>query len=413
MGKINKKERKFNEETLLVTVDIGKKFNYGYARTKDGQELEVFKFFNTGKGFEYFLKKVESFRAKTGLKNCLFGLESTGSYGLALIHYLHRRGYEIVQINPMHTKRLKELTDNSPNKTDKKDPKVIADIIELNKYLTVIIPEGVFAELRELVHLREKILEDLRRSYNRIEGQLFKIFPEFSQVMRDLTTKTSRYLLAHYPLPQFILDLGLIKLTELIKSVSKNRLGEERALALYEAAKMSGGIKEGTRSIVMEIKIHLDQIDRLESYQKSLKDEIENYLKEVPYSRNILSIKGIGPIIAAILIGELGDIRRYKSYRELEKIAGLNLYEVSSGQHKGKHHISKRGRSLLRKALFYIAINASRGILQEVYQVHKEKGMASAKALTALSRKILAIIFALVRDESFYIEGYKKSNKAA
>ncbi|WP_052304157.1 IS110 family transposase [Caldithrix abyssi] len=352
MGKINKKERKFNEETLLVTVDIGKKFNYGYARTKDGQELEVFKFFNTGKGFEYFLKKVESFRAKTGLKNCLFGLESTGSYGLALIHYLHRRGYEIVQINPMHTKRLKELTDNSPNKTDKKDPKVIADIIELNKYLTVIIPEGIFAELRELVHLREKILEDLRRSYNRIEGQLFKIFPEFSQVMRDLTTKTSRYLLAHYTLPQFILDLGLTKLTELIKSVSKNRLGEEKALALYEAAKMSGGIKEGTRSIVMEIKIHLDQIDRLESYQKSLKDEIENYLKEVPYSRNILSIKGIGPIIAAILIGELGDIRRYKSYRELEKIAGLNLYEVSSGQHKGKHHISKRGRSLLRKALF-------------------------------------------------------------
>ncbi|WP_044281401.1 IS110 family transposase [Caldithrix abyssi] len=158
--------------------------------------------------------------------------------------------------------------------------------------------------------------------------------------------------------------------------------------------------------------LFLNNLNRF-SVQDGLKDEIENYLKEVPYSRNILSIKGIGPIIAAILIGELGDIRRYKSYRELEKIAGLNLYEVSSGQHKGKHHISKRGRSLLRKALFYIAINASRGILQEVYQVHKEKGMASAKALTALSRKILAIIFALVRDDSFYIEGYKKSNKAA
>ncbi|WP_169313666.1 hypothetical protein [Caldithrix abyssi] len=54
MGKINKKERKFNEETLLVTVDIGKKFNYGYARTKDGQELEVFKFLTQVKDSNIF-----------------------------------------------------------------------------------------------------------------------------------------------------------------------------------------------------------------------------------------------------------------------------------------------------------------------------------------------------------------------
>lgn len=48
----------------------------------------------------------------------------------------------MVQVNPMHPKRLKELQGNSPNKTDRKDPKVIAHIITLGHALTVVIPEG-------------------------------------------------------------------------------------------------------------------------------------------------------------------------------------------------------------------------------------------------------------------------------
>ncbi len=53
-----------------------------------------------------------------------------------------KKGVRLVQVNPMHTKRLKELSGNSPLKTDRKDPKVIADIIELGHALTVVIPEG-------------------------------------------------------------------------------------------------------------------------------------------------------------------------------------------------------------------------------------------------------------------------------
>jgi len=49
---------------------------------------------------------------------------------------------KIVQVNPMHTKRMKEVNDNSPLKTDDKDPRVIADIIRLGHALTVVVPEG-------------------------------------------------------------------------------------------------------------------------------------------------------------------------------------------------------------------------------------------------------------------------------
>ncbi len=413
--KVRKKEQKFNSETLLATVDVGKIKNYGYARCHDGSELTVFDFFNTGKGFGYFLNKVEKFRIKKGLRKILFGLESTGTYGDALIYYLHKRGMEIVQVNPMHTKRVKEIQGNSQNKTDKKDPKVIADIISLNNYLTVIIPEGTSAELRRLSHFREHKIEDINRIYNRIESQIFLIFPEFLHVMKTLKTKTSFYLLKHYPTPQAIQSLGLDELTEVIERVSRKRLGRERAEELYNATLLSGGIDDAVEIIVEGLRMSLDEIELYEGHLSQIEQKMENRLQQVPYSEFIMSIRGIGSISTAVIIGEVGDLRKYKSKQELLKLAGLNLFEISSGKHKGEKHITKRGRSLLRKILFYAALNASKknGILHETYQGHLDKGMEKIKALTAISRKLLGIIFALVRDSMKYIEDYKELAKAA
>jgi hypothetical protein len=62
----------------------------------------------------------------------------------------------IVQVNPLHTKRLKEVNDNSPGKTDDKDPGVVADIIKLGRALSVVIPEGDAAYLRRLNNAKKR-----------------------------------------------------------------------------------------------------------------------------------------------------------------------------------------------------------------------------------------------------------------
>jgi transposase len=94
------------------------------------------------------------------------------------------------------------------------------------------------------------------------------------------------------------------------------------------------------------------------------------------------------------------------------KLAGLNLFEISSGKHKGNRHISKRGRSLLRKILFFAAINTVRkgGVMHSAYQRHLDQGMPKIKALVAIARKLLRIVFALVRDHSEYIEHFSKGD---
>ena len=96
------------------------------------------------------------------------------------------------------------------------------------------------------------------------------------------------------------------------------------------------------------------------------------------------------------------------------KLAGLDLFEVSSGQHQGQRHISKRGRALMRKLLYFAALNAVRknGILHHTYQRYLNRGMLKKKALVAISRKLLGIMFALVRDHSQYVWGYTRTQSA-
>ena len=126
-----------------------------------------------------------------------------------------------------------------------------------------------------------------------------------------------------------------------------------------------------------------------------------------------MSIKGIGNITVAGLIGEVGDFRRFKTISEVMKLAGLDLFEVSSGKHKGGHHISKRGRSLIRKLLFLAAINTvrSNGIMHARYQKMLKYGTPKIKALVAVSRKLLRIIFAIARDNALYDENYNREHE--
>lgn len=406
-----KKPKVVNEKTLIVTVDIGKVTNWGYCRCPDGRDIKPFMFFNDGYGFTKFWQRVSQMKEKGELEQIVVGFESTGPYGEPFLHFLKGKDVKLVQVNPMHTKRLKELQGNSPNKTDKKDPKVIADIIDLGHALSVLIPEGAAAELRRLTQARERSIERRTALFNQLQDLVFIIFPEFSQVIKDLKTKTALYLLKHCPTAEGIMELGLEALTCKLEEVSRGRLGKEHARMLYQVACNCVGVKEGRASILLEIKECLWLIESCQRFVTELEMQMSNYLKEIPYSSSILSIKGIGEVTAAGLIGEVGDFTKFKTVSELLKLSGLNLYEISSGKHKGKRRISKRGRPLLRKLLFFAAINVVRkgALMHEKYQSYLKRGMLKMKALIAIARKLLGIIFALVRDHSQYIVGYREN----
>ncbi len=397
-----------NEKTLLVTVDISKSMHMGYCRCPDKTEVRPFAFRNNLEGFERFWSVIVKTKTAKELERVVVGFESTGVYAEPLMHYLRNKGVELVQVNPFHTKKLKDLQDNSPNKTDRKDPRVIADIIELGHALTVIIPEGTAAELRRLIHARERALQRRTALLNQLQDAVFVSFPEFLEIMKDVKTKTALFLLSHYPMPADILACGLGPLASHLRKISRARLGMERARALYEATGHSVGIKEGRISLRLEIQEFLSGIEQCNRFIEGLEKEISRLLRDIPYSKLLLSMKGIGEVTVAGLIGEVGDFRSFCTIPELLKCAGLNLYEISSGKRKGGRHISKKGRALMRKLLFYAALGTVRkgGIMHGHYQRYLRNGMKKVKALVAVSRKLLGIMLALVRDHRPYIENY-------
>jgi transposase len=406
-----KKTKAVNQNILIATVDGGKDTHYGYYRCPDGTEGKSLPFWNNGRGFQEFWERISSAARKHGLEEIILGFESTGSYLEPLAQFLRsRKGVRLVQVNPMHSKRLKELPGNSPLKTDRKDPKVIADIIELGHALTVVIPEGPAAELRRLTQGRERTIESRTRLFNQLQSLLVISFPEFLQVMTDIKTASAQHLLRHYPTAQHIVSLGEPALAALFRKVSRGRLSEDRARALFEAANESVGVRDGRSSMLLEIELMLDTIATYNRFIERLETEMLQYLEEIPYSHIVLSLKGIGTVTAAGLIGEVGDFTKFGTISEVLKLAGLDLYEVSSGQHRGKLRISKRGRPLMRKLLYFAALSAVHkgGVMHEWYQQALGRGMIKAKALVAVSRKLLGIIFALVRDHSAYIENYAK-----
>ena len=405
-----KKTLGVNHKSLIVAVDIGKKTNMGYYRFSHKRGCKPFPFGNHARGFGLFWDRISQVQRQNHLDEIIVGFESTGSYGVPLMHFLHRKGVKLVQVNPMHTKRLKELTGNSPNKTDRKDPKVIADIIELGHALTVIVPEGSAAELRRLTQGRERNVRRRTGLLNQLQDLVFLVFPEFLTIMKGVKSKTARYLLKQYSTPGDLVaceDLDL--LCSRVKKISRGRIGRERIEQLYRSACSSVGLQEGRDSLVLEIQQILSWIELVDGFIAQLEESMLSHLHQIPYSRSILSIKGVGPITAAGLIGEVGDFRSFGSIAEMEKLAGLDLFEISSGVHKGRRKISKRGRPLLRKLLYFGAINVVRtgGILHGWYHRAIERGMPKTKALIAVSRKLLGIVFAVVRDHREFIPDYR------
>lgn len=409
--KLSKAEkiRQIKSNSLIVTFDIGKTIHYAYFRSPDGSDIKPFRVFNTRLSYNQFWSKMIQFKKQHGLDEVIIGFESTGPYAEPLFHYLKDKPVKTVQVNPLHTKRIKELTGNSPHKTDRKDPCVIADVICLGHALSLVIPQGPAAQLRRLTHARERSIKKRTADLNQLQDLIYVIFPEFLSIIKDVSTKTARYLIKNYPSPEAIAQMGIEPLAKMLKKVSRGRLRRDRAEALYKAACSSIGLIEGKEAILIELNHLISRIETEDEFVKNIENQMSEQLEHIPYMGSILSIKGIGPVTAAGLIGEVGDFRKFKTISEVMKLGGLDLYEISSGRHRGQRRISKRGRPLMRKLLFFAAINTVKrgGIMHESYKCMLDNGTIKMKALTAISCKLLRIIFAVIRDDTEYRDNYQ------
>jgi transposase len=405
MKKKHYKFIKVNGKTLIVGIDIGKSNHYGFFLTMSNESTKSFQFSNTREGFDKLVLKIKSFTQINDIENVVIAVESTGNYWLPLAYYIQNNtNYTLVQVNGKHTKRFKDVTDNSPNKTDHKDPKVIAQVVLIGSSLRVNLPRGIKANVRELTRSRKSLQADRKRVVNRIHAILSLYFPEYLDLFKDISCKTSTYLLKNYPSPGNIIKLGLDSLIKELRRMSRGRCDVRKAEGLISAAINSIGVKDGLEAYQDIVITYITQVELYDVQISATEKQIKKSLASLEEYYILRSIDGIGDITIATIISEIGDFSQFKTDKELLKFGGLNLVENSSGNHRGNRRISKVGNEHLRTSLYFLALRLVKkgGIYHEQYTKYVNKGMEKKKAIIAISRKLLRMIHSLIKNNQAF-----------
>lgn len=404
----NKKLNQLSEKSIVIGVDIASELHYARAFDWRGVELgKVFKFENNAEGFKGFYAWIEQLKRKVQKECVLVGAEPTGHYWFGLAAYLKEQNIKLVLVNPFHVKRSKELDDNHPSKTDAKDPKTIAKLVIEGRYNEPYIPEGIYAELRIATACRMRIQKEMNSIKNRIQRWLKIYFPEHGTVFRKFDAQSSMLVLQDAPLPMDIEKLGAEGINQIWRDNKLRAVGMKRAKSLYEAARKTIGCTEGESCSRMEIGLLLQDYNNKMSQYDAVMEVIDGLCRQIPEVAKLLEIKGVGLVTVAGFLSEVGDIRRFNTPKQIQKLAGLALRESSSGKHKGQTTISKRGRARLRAILFQavmplVAKNSEFAEIHQYYTTRIKNPLKKKQSLIAVSCKLIRVFYAILTKDIAY-----------
>ncbi|WP_026562906.1 IS110 family transposase [Bacillus sp. J37] len=397
----NHKISQITPSTLIVGIDIAK--DKHVARAQDDRGIEFGKrliFENRMHGFQKLVNWAEDLRKENAKDHVILGVEPTGHYWFSLAYFLVAKGYDFVVVNPMHVKKSKELDDNSPTKNDTKDARVIAQLIKDGRYSVPNLLDGVYAELREGVKLRDQLTKQLMITEGRIQNHIQRYFPEFFDVFGDWEGKAAFCTLRLFPFPSQIKELSPEEVLMKWKPYVQRGVGIKRATKLVEAARKSIGIQIGIQFAKRELDYLLDQYELYKQQVEQLDTELEALVETLPGANQMMEISGLGSTTIALFFSEVGDITKYSHPQQLVNLAGLSLREHSSGKFKGQTRITKRGRSRLRRALYLairplVAHNPTFKALHRYYTTRSEKPLKKQQSLIALCCKLLRVLFVI------------------
>lgn len=395
--------------TLVIGIDIAKKRHW--ARMLDvttAREVgKAFDIKNNIDGFSGLLGKMNRAKDEVGAERIIVAMEPTSHYWASLAGYLVRNGIAVVTVNTYHVKKYKELDDNTPTKSDRKDAWIIATLAAEGRFFKYHMPQGIWADLRRLLQARSQARIRLNSAIVTVRGILDEYFPEYDEVFKNPLGKGSLYVLSHHPFPADLRELPFEQVVAGLKGATSGRVGQKKAQQLLAVARRSVGLTDGMSVARMRLNQNLRQIEALSKDLAEIEAAMAVTLEKTGLASYLLSIPGVGVVIAASLLGEVGNPSRYTNWRQWRRLAGYNLTENSSGERKGLTKISKRGRSQLRSVLYQAALvlvskNAEFKAIYRSLRHRRQNPLKGSQALVAIACKLLRIMFALVHKGELY-----------
>ena len=405
----NAKITAITEKTLVVGIDVGSETHYARAFSWRGFEFsrKPLEFSNSEEGFETFKDWIEDLKKKRGLDKVIPGMEPTGHYWFNLGKFLQDNGMRPVHVNPHHVKKSKEMDDNDPSKNDRKDPKVIAGLVNEGRYFYPYIPDGIYAEIRVLSGLRVQAQSEITRLKNRIARWFSIYFPNYKDVYGNVGAVSGLMILRVAPLPEDIVKLGVDGVNRIWRDAKLRGVGIKRAKILVEAAEHSVGSRDAQEAARIELQMLLSDYDRQTGREADLMALINEKIREVPYIDKLLEIRGIGLKTVVGFVAEVGDIKRFDDPKQIQKLSGYAIVKNQSGKHKGESHISYRGRKRLRYVLYEAAVSVVSHSpefrsIHQYYTTRDKNPLKKMQSMIAVACKLIRIFYVILKNGTRY-----------
>jgi transposase len=330
-------------------------------------------------------------------------MEATGHYWQNLFAVLVSHGHAIVLLNPLRTRRFAE-EDLLRAKTDAIDAISIARFLQQKRPEATAVPTAATVEIRELVALRDRLVQDFGDRTRQLHRLVNLGFPEFTRHVKTLDSQLATRILAEYPTARSYQGVRPRRLARLVYD-GHHDVGSELAHALCAAAGRSVGQHHGP-AYQIQVRYCCEDIDLIRKRLKDAEDRIRTVLADHEVGKLLVTINGLGPNTVARIIAAVGDPARFRSAAALASYVGC----VPGVKHSGKRTplratLSPVGNAALRRALWMPVLVAVKHNpwLKAYYERLRQRGKPPKVALIACMRKLLAAAYSVAKHRRPFI----------
>jgi transposase len=381
---------------VWVGIDVGKLSHHACAVDATGKVVWTQKLANEQRAIETVIE-----RAQKTAERVQWAIDLTSPIASMLITVLLAAN-EAVAYVPGRV--VNTMTNAFPGegKTDAKDARVIAQTARMRTDLAeVAMPEDLVVELTQLTGYRTDVMADWVRGINRLRSLLGSIFPALEAAF-DYSTRTPLILVAGLCTPAEIRAGGTEGVTAHLQANKAWAPGIAKttatAVALANAQHLALPGQDGTAALVKRIAAKLLELDReIKDLDKTIADRFRDH----PYARIIESLPGFGPNLGAeFLVVTRGDLASFATAGRLASYAGLVPVPQDSGRVSGNLRRPKRFNRRLRRVFYLAALSSLRtnGPSRAFYDRKRGERLVHSQALLALARRLVDVLWALLRD---------------
>ena len=401
---------------LYVGIDVSSKNNVIYLMLPNGDKHSSFSLANSHDGSTQLVKRIFAAMTSNNIDSVLIGLEATSVYGDNLVYFLKEDATlasfdrKIHVLNPKQVNKFKESYNDLP-KNDYIDAFVIADCLRFGRInKEVYMDDYRYKALQNLTRARYFAVTNLTKEKQRFINVLFKKYSTMTQekVFSDTFSTTALAVYEKFESAETLAKMDLQELTAFIMEKGKNRFPDPDAVAkaLQKAARSSYRLPKTVNDSVNQVlAISITSIRALESQIKAFDKAITKQMELLP--NVLISIPGIGPVLSAGIMAEIGDINRFQNQAALAKYAGLAWQQHQSGDFEAQTtRMIHSGNQFLKYYLCEAAFSLVRCDKEysRFYHIkYKEVNRFQHKrALALTARKFVRLVFALLKDNRLY-----------